>query len=442
MAGRYEVLEVLGAGGVAQVVRARRRRDGPDGPDIALKVLRAELVDDADAVRRFRDEARILVALDHPGVVRAHRLLSYGGRLVMELDLVRGATLDDALGALGPVPAPAALAVVRQVAEALRAAWDAPGEDGAPMRLVHRDLKPANLALSLDDGRVRLLDFGYAKGAFAGRAAQSIHDAWGTIGFDAPERKEGRTAPAADVYALGVTLYVALTTRPVLLSMRAEHHDRDLAELLDHLVCEELDQDALRGLVRDCVRHDPDARPDMATLVERLAALCPPDRADAALAAFCTAEVRGLWAERVRVLPGQDRQFEGLRFLSTDAPDPEQEPIPAAVGRQRLVALLAEEGWARRLHAFDPLVEACPELPADPLLAVLDRARVPFWKQWVRRATPAEIEGALLLLARVAPEVARARATALLAFDDPRVRRAARFVVDGAGGFDRSPDPT
>lgn len=411
------------------MVRARRLRDGPNAPDIALKVTRAELLDDPGVTRRFRDEARILERIAHRSVVRADALLEYDGRLALELELVEGATLEKALGALGPVPVPVALAVVRQAAEALVAAWNAVDADGKPMRIVHRDLKPANLALALD-GTVKLLDFGYAKGDFEGRAAMSLHDVWGTIGFDAPERKQGEATQKADVYALGVTLFVARTTRAMLISTKAAHHDDDLEGALGHLDGGEgVPDDALRALVRDSMGFDPATRLTMAALIERIDALVDPDEAASALADWCDTRIRELWEGRLVVDARNDEAWDGLAFLETQTPVAALGELSREEARKKLESLMAEPGWPGRVAHADPILDATADPDPTPLVGVLERAKVPFYKPWVSTASDAELEAALLLVNRIDRPLALDWARRLVDHRSERVREVARFVL-------------
>ncbi len=145
--GQYELLHLVGAGGMGEVYRAR---DTKLHRDVAIKVLPELFALDPDRLSRLEREAQTLAALNHPNVAQIHGVLESPAALVMEF--VEG---EDLLHRLtrGAIPAEDALPIARQVAEALEAAHD--------RGIVHRDLKPANLKVR-PDGAVKVLDFGLA----------------------------------------------------------------------------------------------------------------------------------------------------------------------------------------------------------------------------------------------------------------------------------------
>src|SRR5262245_13593305 len=148
--GVYEIQSAIGAGGMGEVYRARDTRLNRS---VALKVLPAAFALDPDRLSRFKREAQLLASLNHPHIAAIYGVeeSDEGGALVLEF--VDGPTLADRL-AKGRMPIDEALAVARQVADALGAAH----EQG----IIHRDLKPANIKLR-PDGTVKVLDFGLAK---------------------------------------------------------------------------------------------------------------------------------------------------------------------------------------------------------------------------------------------------------------------------------------
>ncbi len=154
--GSYDVLALIGAGGMGEVYRAR---DTKLNRDVALKVLPEAFVHDPDRLARFRREAQVLASLNHPHIAAIYGLEEANGSQFLVLELVEGETLaqklaqGSALKAQG-LPEEEALDVARQIADACQAAH----EKG----VIHRDLKPANIAFSAD-GQVKVLDFGLAK---------------------------------------------------------------------------------------------------------------------------------------------------------------------------------------------------------------------------------------------------------------------------------------
>src|SRR5438876_4201827 len=136
--GPYEILSALGAGGMGEVYRAR---DSRLNRDVALKILPESFTHDPERVARFRREAQILAALNHPHIGAIYGLDDANGQQFLVLELIDGEMLADRIGK-GPLPVAEALAIAKQIAEALEVAH----EKG----IIHRDLKPANIALTRD----------------------------------------------------------------------------------------------------------------------------------------------------------------------------------------------------------------------------------------------------------------------------------------------------
>src|SRR5262245_32485502 len=148
--GPYEVVGLLGVGGMGEVYRAR---DTTLGREVALKILPDAFASDSDRLARFSREAQLLASLNHPGIAAIFAFEKREPLSCLVMELVEGATLADRL-AERAIPLDEALPIARQIAEALAAAH----EQG----IVHRDLKPANIKVR-PDGTVKVLDFGLAK---------------------------------------------------------------------------------------------------------------------------------------------------------------------------------------------------------------------------------------------------------------------------------------
>ena len=148
--GPYEVLSLLGAGGMGEVYRAK---DSTLKREVALKVLPADVAKDRERLARFQREAEVLASLNHPHIAQIYGLEHAGDTFALVMELVEGEDLAQRI-ARGPIPLDEALPIARQIAEALEVAH----EHG----IIHRDLKPANVKVR-PDGTVKVLDFGLAK---------------------------------------------------------------------------------------------------------------------------------------------------------------------------------------------------------------------------------------------------------------------------------------
>ena len=148
--GPYQILSLLGAGGMGEVYRAR---DTKLKRDVAIKVLPARLAVDADHLSRFRREAQVLASLNHTNIAAVYGLEESGGISCVVMELVAGETLAERLQR-GRLNLREALPIAVQIAEAIEAAHD--------KGIIHRDLKPANIKLT-PEGKVKVLDFGLAK---------------------------------------------------------------------------------------------------------------------------------------------------------------------------------------------------------------------------------------------------------------------------------------
>ena len=209
--GSYQVLTLLGVGGMGEVYQAH---DNKLRRDVAIKVLPAAFMHDAERLARFEREARMLAALNHPNIAAIYGLEQSNGVHYLVMELVPGQTLAERVSA-GPVPIKEALRVAGQIAEALEAAH----EKG----VIHRDLKPANVKVS-PEGRIKVLDFGLAK-AFARDGerdlpkdltltAMGTEDGriLGTPAYMSPEQACGKSVDKrTDIWAFGCVLYELLS---------------------------------------------------------------------------------------------------------------------------------------------------------------------------------------------------------------------------------------
>ena len=211
----YEVTSQLGKGGMGEVYRAR---DGKLGRDVALKVLPEGFAADPERLSRFQREAKLLASLNHPHIATIHGIEGDGSHRVLVLELVEGEDLWQRISA-GPIPVREALAMARQVADAIEAAHD--------QGIVHRDLKPANIVVT-PNGVVKVLDFGLAKAIEVDGSTSNLSHSptllassptmagviLGTAAYMSPEQARGkRVDRRADIFAFGCVLYEMLTGR-------------------------------------------------------------------------------------------------------------------------------------------------------------------------------------------------------------------------------------
>jgi serine/threonine protein kinase len=209
--GPYELLALIGVGGMGEVYRARDTRLGRE---VAVKVLPAALASDSDRLRRFEQEARAASALNHPNILTLYDLGNHEGQPFLVTELLVGRPLRDAL-ATETISVRRAIDWGAQIARGLAAAH----EKG----IVHRDLKPENVYVCAD-GRIKILDFGLAKLTVGDERAMGSDVTMpgatatgvvlGTAGYMAPEQVLGeRVDPRADLFSLGCVLYELLGGR-------------------------------------------------------------------------------------------------------------------------------------------------------------------------------------------------------------------------------------
>jgi Tol biopolymer transport system component len=278
--GPYEILEPIGAGGMGEVYRAR---DTKLGRDVAIKALPDAFASDGERIARFDREAKLLASLNHPNIASIYgfegspqpeRSATRSGvaerdvvgvgpydseRCALVLELVEGPTLAERI-AQGPIPVDEAIAIARQIADAL----DAGHEAG----VVHRDLKPANVKLK-DDGTVKVLDYGLAKAlevdtpdGTESELSQSptlarrtqVGVILGTAAYSSPEQARGkRVDKRTDIWAFGAVLFEMVTGKRLF-------QGEDLTETLASVVKDQPDfrevPPELRRLLDKCLQKN------------------------------------------------------------------------------------------------------------------------------------------------------------------------------------------
>jgi serine/threonine protein kinase/Tol biopolymer transport system component len=260
----YEILDSLGAGGMGEVYRAR---DTILSREVALKILPAAVAADPERRARFGREARTLAALNHPHIAQVHGFEDSGPTSALIMELVAGEDLSQRIRR-GPIPFDEAIAIARQIGQALEAAHD--------QGIVHRDLKPGNIKLR-EDGTIKVLDFGLAKALEIGAAkaessAQLANSPTitspasltaggvilGTAAYMAPEQAKGKAVDKrVDIWAFGCVLYEMLTAR------KAFAGD-DVSDTLASILKSDVDYSGVPPksirLIRKCLEKDPKRR--------------------------------------------------------------------------------------------------------------------------------------------------------------------------------------
>jgi CheY-like chemotaxis protein len=265
-AERYDVLEMVGQGGMGRVYRAT---DTELGAEVAIKTIRASALEqDPQLVDGFKSEIRLSRLITHPNVVRTHDLGVVEGMVYITMEYVRGVSLRAMLEARGQIGPGAALALGAQLCRALEAAH--------AQGVVHRDVKPENVVLSTE-GVLKVMDFGIAR--LATRQPESgvtqAGTAIGTPEYMAPEQLGAQEIDArADIYAAGCVLYECLTGRP---PFTAETPYQLVVKLLEETAPSPRSLNpevpaALDALVMQALAKEPSGRPQTALILhDRLA---------------------------------------------------------------------------------------------------------------------------------------------------------------------------
>jgi serine/threonine protein kinase len=308
---RYRIVRLLGRGGMGVVYQAEHR---VMERTVAVKVINAAMLGDADAVERFQREVKAAAKLEHPNIVRAYDAEQAGELQLLAMEYVEGKSLADVIEVKGPLPVGYACQCIRQAALGLQQAF----EHG----MVHRDIKPHNLILS-SKGVVKILDFGLAKlvserQTHGGLTSKDV--VMGTPEYMAPEQaRDCRSADVrADIYSLGCTLYCLLTGRPPftggtaleLVMKQVQDEPRPVHELRPDVPME------LSALVGRMLAKDPAQRPQT------------PKEVAESLVAFTKAHGASL---RERKPP--ESVFAGLQV------GPKAQTSPAGPSKQKWIAI-------------------------------------------------------------------------------------------------------
>ncbi|KOV65362.1 serine/threonine protein kinase [Streptomyces sp. AS58] len=323
LGGRYRLTDAIGSGGMGRVWRAH---DEVLHRAVAIKELTAALYvsesDQAVLLARTRAEARAAARINHSAVVTVHDVLEHDGRPWIVMELVEGRSLADAVKDAGRVEPAEAARIGLWVLRALRAAHTA--------GVLHRDVKPGNVLLG-HDGRVLLTDFGIAQ-IEGDSTITRTGEVVGSVDYLAPERIRGHDpGPAADLWALGATLYTAVEgTSP----FRRTSPLSTMQAVVEEHPAEPRNAGPLGPVITALLRKDPASRPDFAE-AERLLGEAAEGRQPRVTQVTQVTQVHGPAVRQADTRPvSQDTPVRPTPTAPTAA------PVPAKRRRLRTLALV------------------------------------------------------------------------------------------------------
>jgi eukaryotic-like serine/threonine-protein kinase len=327
--GPYEVGPRIGRGGMADVYVARDLRTDANLRVVALKVVRADLVDeDGTYLELFRDEIAILTRLHHPNLIRVIDAGVGDSRQYIAMDLLLGRTLADVFDLLAEqgarMPPKLAAWICLQVAEGLHHAHELVDENGVSAELVHRDVNPSNIFLTFE-GDVKLLDFGLARSRGGKTDAGLVK---GKVAYLAPEQVSGEaTDRRVDIFQLGISLWELLTGKRL---FKRESHAASIHAIRDLAI------PAPNEVARDIPR-------ELSTVTARSLARDPAHRFDTMLgfARALEPQARGnkdfLADFMDQTFPGQRAElgawYDAVTGKKTRSPTTHYPPAPVPSGR-------------------------------------------------------------------------------------------------------------
>ena len=196
---RYEILGLIGSGGMADVYKAKCHKLNRL---VAVKVLKAEFSDDPGFLSKFQMEAQAAAGLSHPNIVNVYDVVDEGSLHCIVMELIEGITLKSYILKKGKLEVKEAVNIAIQVAQGIAAAHE--------QKIIHRDIKPQNMLISRD-GKVKVADFGIARAA---TTQTMTSEAMGSVHYISPEQARGGYSDArSDIYSLGITIYEMVTGR-------------------------------------------------------------------------------------------------------------------------------------------------------------------------------------------------------------------------------------
>jgi serine/threonine protein kinase len=293
LGGRYEVLELLGAGGMGEVWKAR---DAELGITVVVKVLPAVFAHNRRNIENLKREAALSLRLTHPNICRLYNFHSDGDLKFLVMEYIEGRTLEELLDAMPDrkLALEALLSIARQVAKAL----DVAHHQQPP--ILHRDIKPSNIMVT-PSGQAKVLDFGIARELKDSLTRVTGRETSGTLLYMSPEQFSGRPPnPASDVYSFAATLYECLAGHPPFYQGAIGHQLLEVAPTAIPGLPAQVNGALLAGLAKE-----PSERPATAQeLVKRCAAVVRPAPGPVRASTRPRVQRRALWAVLLLVALG------------------------------------------------------------------------------------------------------------------------------------------
>ena len=326
-AGRYQVIEELGRGGMGRVFRALDRKLNEE---VAIKVIKPEIASDKETIKRFHNELRLARKIAHRNVGKMYELMEHGGTRFITMEYVPGQDLRGLIRQTGRLTAGKAVSIARQVCEGL--------DEAHRLGVVHRDLKPSNIMIDRE-GNARIMDFGIAR-SLAGKSTTGAGTFIGTPEYMSPEQVEGKDVDnRSDIYSLGVILYEMVAGRrpfdgetALAIAHKHRYEAPEDPRTADPQIPEKLAKVILRCLEKDKAARYESARvldTDLAAIEEGLTT---------------TEKVR---ETKPGIVPGEQREWQAsiavLPFTNMSA-DPEQDYFCDGMAEEIINALTQVEG--------------------------------------------------------------------------------------------------
>ncbi|MCR8641708.1 Stk1 family PASTA domain-containing Ser/Thr kinase [Paenibacillus sp. N1-5-1-14] len=292
LGGRYEILELIGGGGMALVYKAQ---DLLLHRKVAIKILRQQYIHDEEFIRRFRREAQSAASLSHPNVVSIYDVGQEEDTYYIVMEYVEGKTLNDLIKEKAPLQVEEAIGIASQISDAL--------DHAHHNEIIHRDIKPHNILIGRN-GRVKVTDFGIARATTSSSITQT-GSVIGSVHYFSPEHAKGTNAgEKSDLYSLGIVLFQMLTGK---LPFRGEN---PISVALKHLQEEvasprsvnPLIPQSVENVILKALRKRPEERYQSAKqMLSDLETCLSPERRNEPKAQFWSDE--GLDEESTRILP-------------------------------------------------------------------------------------------------------------------------------------------